>query len=80
MLKEARVFHSIAQLCKWHPMLAGALVMALANAAITAMPSPRPDGSEFYAWAFNFLHSAVGAISRVVAQYKNGDGPSPQPK
>jgi hypothetical protein len=72
------MFYAIAQLCKFHPMLAGALAMALANAAITAMPSPRPDGNEFYAWAFNFLHSAVGAVSRIVAQYKNGTSSAPK--
>jgi hypothetical protein len=58
------MIHSLAQLYQLHPALLGALAMALANAAITAMPSP----------VFNFLHSAVGAISRVVAQYKNGNG------
>ncbi|HKF51767.1 MAG TPA: hypothetical protein VKB26_05605 [Candidatus Acidoferrales bacterium] len=68
------MFHSIADLYTSHPVFFGALAMALANAAVTAMPSPRPNGSQFYAWAFNFLHSAVGAISRIVAQYKNGNG------
>jgi hypothetical protein len=66
------MFHSIAQLYQSHPVFFGALAMALANAAITAMPSPRANGSQFYAWTFNFLHSAVGAISRIVAQYKTG--------
>lgn len=72
------MFHSIAELYTSHPVLVGALTMALANAAITAMPSPRLNGSQFYAWAFNFLHSAVGAISRIVAQYKNGNGNPPE--
>jgi hypothetical protein len=72
------MLHSLAELYQQHPVLTGAVVMALANAAITAMPSPRSGGSQFYAWAFNFLHSAVGAISRVVAQYKNGNGSTPE--
>lgn len=72
------MWHSLADLYKWHPALIGAVIMALANAAITAMPSPRSGGSQFYAWAFNFLHSAVGAISRIVAQYKNGNGSAPE--
>lgn len=82
MLRElADLYHS-------HPVFFGAMVMALANATITAMPSPRADGSQFYSWAFNFLHSAVGAISRIVAQYKatsvsssagmNGNANSPE--
>lgn len=71
------MLHSLAELYRSHPVFTGALVMALANAAITAMPSPRPNGSQFYAWAFNFLHSAVGAVSRILAQYKsNDDSPS----
>jgi hypothetical protein len=68
------MYHSTAQLYQSHPVFFGALVMALANAAITAMPSPRANGSQFYAWTFNFLHSAVGAISRIAAQYKGGNG------
>jgi hypothetical protein len=72
------MFHSIGEFYTSHPVLMGALVMALANAAITAMPSPRPNGGQFYAWTFNFLHSAVGAVSRIVAQYKNGNGNVPE--
>lgn len=67
------MFHFVVELYRTHPAFTGALVMALANAAITAMPSPRANGSQVYAWAFNFLHSAVGAISRIVAQYKSAD-------
>lgn len=52
-------------------MLVGMLAMGLANAIVTSMPSPRPQGSQFYAWMFNFLHSAVLAIPRIVAQYKS---------
>ncbi len=65
------MLHSIAELYHSHPAFTGALIMALANAAVTAMPSPRPNGSQFYAWAFNFFHSVVGAISRILAQYKS---------
>lgn len=71
------MFHSVAEFYRTHPVLAGALIMALANAAVTAMPSPRPNGSQFYAWAFNFLHSAVGAVSRILAQYKSTSDASP---
>lgn len=67
------MLHSIAELYKWHPVFMGALAMALANAAITAMPSPRANGNQFYAWAFNFLHGAVGAVSRILAQYKSSN-------
>lgn len=67
------MLHSIAELYRAHPVFTGALIMALANAAVTAMPSPRANGGQFYAWSFNFLHSAVGAISRILAQYKSGD-------
>lgn len=73
------MLHTIARLCASHPVFLGALAMALANAAVTAMPSPRPNGSQFYTWAFNFLHSAVGAVSRIAAQYKNGDSSAPGP-
>lgn len=72
------MFHSIAEVYKSHPAFSGALAMALANAAVTAMPSPCQNGSQFYAWAFNFLHSAVGAISRILAQYKDGNGSAPE--
>lgn len=71
------MIHTIAELYRSHPVFFGGLVMALANAAITAMPSPRASGSQFYAWAFNFLHSAVGAISRIVAQYKTAGAAAP---
>lgn len=67
------MIHSITELYHVHPVFTGALIMALANAAVTTMPSPRTNGNEFYAWAFNFLHSAVGAVSRILAQYKSGD-------
>ena len=82
------MLRGIAELYRFHPVFFGATVMALANAAVTAMPSPRADGSQFYSWAFNFLHSAVGAISRIVAQYRatsvsssagmNGNANSPE--
>lgn len=65
------MFHSVAEFYRSHPVFTGAFIMALANAAVTAMPSPRPNGSQLYAWAFNFLHSAVGAVSRILAQYKS---------
>jgi hypothetical protein len=71
------VLHSIAELYRTHPAFTGALTMALANAAVTAMPSPRANGSQFYAWAFNFLHSAVGAVSRILAQYKSATDARP---
>lgn len=82
------MLHGTGTLYQSHPVFFGAMVMALANAAVTAMPSPRADSSQFYSWAFNFLHSAVGAISRIVAQYKatsvsssagmNGNANSPE--
>jgi hypothetical protein len=68
------VLHSIIEFYRTHPAFTGAVIMALANAIITTMPSPRANGSQFYAWAFNFLHSAVGAISRIAAQYRAGGG------
>lgn len=71
------MFHSIAELYRTHPAFTGALIMALANAAVTAMPSPRPNDSQFYAWTFNFLHSAVGAVSRILAQYKSPGSTDP---
>lgn len=74
------MFHSIGEIYTSHPVLIGALAMALANAAVTAMPSPRANGSQFYAWAFNFLHSSVGAISRIVAQYKSPSGNNSAPE
>lgn len=70
----------LIQVCHAHPYTAGLVTMGLANAAITAMPSPKDNGNQFYTWAFNFLHSAVGAISRIVAQYKdNGNNAIQKP-
>lgn len=73
------MFHAFEQLCRSHPIFLGALAMALANAAVTAMPSPRANGSALYAWTFNFLHSAVGALSRIAAQYKSGKSATRRP-
>lgn len=39
------MIHSITELYKWHLVFVGALAMAL---AITAKPSPRGNGSQFY--------------------------------
>lgn len=67
------MLHCMVELYRAHPAFTGALIMALANAAVTAMPSPRANGSQLYSWAFNFLHSAVGAVSRILAQGKATD-------
>ena len=63
--------HWIQDMIKWHPMLSGAIAMAVANAAVTAMPSPDANSGKGYSWLFNFSHALVGAISRIVAQYKS---------
>ena len=62
--------HWLREFLKWHPSMAGAIVMYTANAVVTNMPSPDAASGKFYIWAFNTLHSLVGAIPRIVAQYK----------
>lgn len=63
----------VSSMLKWHPILSGMLAMAIANCAVTSLPSPDAQSGKFYRWFFNFFHSAVGAIARVVSQYKNGN-------
>ena len=68
--------HWIQSMVHWHPILSGALGMAIANAAITSMPSPDATSGKFYRWLFMFAHTAVLSISRIVAQYKDGTPPT----
>lgn len=41
----------------------------LAN-AISSMPTPRDNASQFYEWLFKFAQAVGGAIPRVLAIYK----------
>lgn len=67
------MFNEIASLFHWHPMVSGMIVMAILNSLVTTMPTPKLTSSEFYVWAFNFLHAVVGSLSRIAAQYKQPD-------
>jgi hypothetical protein len=67
--------HWLQEFIKWHPAMAGAIGMAIANAGITTMPSPDEKSSKGYKWLFNFLHVLVLAIPRIVSQY--GEKPAP---
>jgi hypothetical protein len=60
----------ISSMIKWHPMLSGWIAAAIANCAITALPSPDAASGKFYHWFFNFSHGLTLAIARVIAQYK----------
>lgn len=62
--------HDLAMLWKYHPALVGAIAMAVANAAITTLPSPSDKSGVFYRWFFNFTHALILAIPRLVAQYE----------
>ena len=59
------MFNEIASLSHWHPMVSGMIVMAILNSLVTTMPTPKLTSSEFYVWAFNFLHAVVGSLSRI---------------
>lgn len=71
------MIHSLAELYKWHPALCGAILMALANAAITSLPSPDGESTKLYRWFFNFSHAAILGISRIAAQYRDGKPVAP---
>lgn len=60
-----------------HQFLAGLAVMCVANAAITALPSPDDKSGKFYRWFFNFGHGLVGAFARIAAQYKSDSNGKP---
>jgi hypothetical protein len=68
------MIHSLIQFITQHQFMAGLVSMAVVNCAVTTMPSPKPDSSEFYVWLFNFSHAVVLSLSRIFAQYKNGNG------
>jgi hypothetical protein len=57
------------ELIQAHQLIAGMVAMWLASNAIGAMPTPRDNSSQFYEWAFKFLQSTGGGISRVLAIY-----------
>lgn len=51
----------------------GLLVMVvgwIVTNAISTMPSPRDNSSQYYEWLFKFLQAAGGAIPRLLAIYK----------
>jgi hypothetical protein len=64
----------MTQFIMQHQFIAGLISMAVVNCAVTAMPSPKPDSPAFYTWLFNFSHALVLSLSRIFAQYKNGNG------
>jgi hypothetical protein len=73
-------------LTQHHPIVfwiaCGNVIQIIFNAAVTTMPTPKSTSSEFYQWAFNFLHTLVGAWSRVASQYPRANGgqaPPPNP-
>lgn len=39
------------------------LVMSLASAAISSLPAPKNDSSEWYKWAYKFLNTAVANVT-----------------
>lgn len=45
-------------------------LFAAVNYAITTMPMPGPNDSKAYQWAFAFLHSFIGNLSRAGASRK----------
>lgn len=51
-------------------MVVGGALVAAANCAITALPSPTAKSSQFYRWFFNVSHAAVLAVWRIWNQYK----------
>lgn len=66
---------------KWHPYLLGLISMAVANCAVTSLPSPDDKSSKLYRWFFNFAHSLVLAVARIASQYheKNDGNPAVAP-
>ena len=63
------MIHWLQAMYHWHPVLMGAIGMAIANAAITTMPSPDSTSGKGYIWLFNFLHAIVLSLARIAAQY-----------
>lgn len=52
-----------------HPVIAGAGSMWLLANAISAMPTPKPNGGAFYDWLFKFVQPIGAAIPRLLAIY-----------
>jgi hypothetical protein len=71
------MIHYLQELWKWHPMLSGAAVMAIANACVTSMPSPDEKSGKFYNWAFAASHALILAIPRLLATYAPKEPPKP---
>lgn len=66
--------HDLAMLWKYHPALVGVIGTAVANAAITSLPSPDEKSGKFYRWFFATAHALILAIPRLVAQYGGETG------
>lgn len=52
-----------------HPVIAGAVCMWFLANAISALPTPKPNGGAFYDWFFKFCQPLGAAIPRLLAIY-----------
>lgn len=52
-----------------HEIAFGVLAMWLLANAVSALPTPKPDGSAFYDWFFKFCQPIGAAIPRLLAIY-----------
>lgn len=55
--------------------LDGFILAAVANCAITSLPSPTATSNSFYKWFFAFSHSLVLAIPRILDSMKQQETP-----
>lgn len=52
-----------------HAVLLALGISWIFTAAVLTMPTPGSNASEFYKWAFGFLHLLAGAVPRIVATF-----------
>jgi hypothetical protein len=61
--------HWVLSLIEAHQIVSGTILMWIIGNAISAMPTPRDNGSMFYDWFFKFMQPIGGAIPRMLAIY-----------
>lgn len=52
-----------------HQLIVGMIGMWLIGNAVSAMPTPKDGGSQFYDWFFKFCQPIGAAIPRLLAVY-----------
>lgn len=61
--------HWLNDFARLHPYLTGGLVMWFFSNLVSTMPTPRPNASQFYEWAFALGHALGAGFPRIVATF-----------